>query len=456
MTNDERDAWALFRYRCISPLLDPAGSPADRRAYRAFLQTHPPTAPTGQPFLPSDRSLRRYVQQYRQGGFEALRPRRRADVGTLRAIPPVLWEQIVVFKREVPERSAEQVLALLAAWAPTVGLAPALVARVRRATVYRQWARHGLTRRRLQEAAPKRYRRWEAAAPGDLWQTDVVNGPYLPDPTADDPDRKRATYGLTLVDDYSRRVVAGQFVWSADSDRLEQLLWEAFLRWGVPRRIYTDQGAIYTSDRLALICGRLDVRLIHTPPYTPQGKGKQERFFRHVQTSFLPELRAYPAESLGQLNTWFAAWIAEHYHRRVHRETGETPLQRWGAGGVHRLVDGATLRQAFRIEVTRLVDKTGQVRWQGQRWVVPEGLLQTKVQLRMAPQEPDTIEVWYQDVYYGRAVRADTVGAIPPAPAAAPAPQPTTGLSYLQILADRQRGGRPAGLHYERGEEAPS
>ena len=270
MTNDERDAWALFRYRCISPLLDPAGSPADRRAYRAFLQTHPPTAPTGQPFLPSDRSLRRYVQQYRQGGFEALRPRRRADVGTLRAIPPVLWEQIVVFKREVPERSAEQVLALLTAWAPTVGLAPALVARVRRATVYRQWARHGLTRRRLQEAAPKRYRRWEAAAPGDLWQTDVVNGPYLPDPTADDPDRKRATYGLTLVDDYSRRVVAGQFVWSADSDRLEQLLWEAFLRWGVPRRIYTDQGAIYTSDRLALICGRLDVRLIHTPPYTPQ------------------------------------------------------------------------------------------------------------------------------------------------------------------------------------------
>ena len=67
--------------------------------------------------------------------------------------------------------------------------------------------------------------------------------------------------------------MAGQFAWSADSVLLEQLLWEAFLRWGVPRRLYTDQGAIYTSDRLDLICGRLDLRLVHTPPYTPQGKG---------------------------------------------------------------------------------------------------------------------------------------------------------------------------------------
>ncbi len=176
MTNEERDAWALFRYRLISPLLDLAGSPADRREYRAFLQAHPPTAPTGQAFLPSERSLRRYVRQYHQGGLEALRPQPRADIGTLRAIPPELWDQIVALKREVPERSAEQVLALLTAWAPTVGMAPAMVARVRRATLYRQWARHGLTRRQLQGAAPKRYRRWEATAPGDLWQTDVMNG----------------------------------------------------------------------------------------------------------------------------------------------------------------------------------------------------------------------------------------------------------------------------------------
>jgi hypothetical protein len=45
MTQDERQAWALFRYRLISPLLDPAASPADKVAYWQFLTQHPPTAP---------------------------------------------------------------------------------------------------------------------------------------------------------------------------------------------------------------------------------------------------------------------------------------------------------------------------------------------------------------------------------------------------------------------------
>jgi transposase InsO family protein len=96
-----------------------------------------------------------------------------------------------------------------------------------------------------------------------------MNGPYLPDPTLDNPGRHRATYCLVLLDDYSRRVLAGQFAWSADGTLLERLLWEALYRWGAPQRLYTDQGAIYTSDRLGIICGRLGIRLLHTPPYTP-------------------------------------------------------------------------------------------------------------------------------------------------------------------------------------------
>ena len=52
MTDEERDAWALFRYRLISPLLDPVGLPTDRRDYLEFLHTHPPSLPRGSPFCP--------------------------------------------------------------------------------------------------------------------------------------------------------------------------------------------------------------------------------------------------------------------------------------------------------------------------------------------------------------------------------------------------------------------
>jgi len=455
MTDDEQEAWALFRYRLISPLLDPACSHADRAATLAYLRAHPPQDPHGRRWMPALRTLERYQQRYRTGGLEALRPLRRADWGTRRTIPAACWEQACRLKREVPERSADQVVALLAAWAPTVGIDPAVIARIRPSTLYRQWRQAGITRRQLQAIAPKRYRRWEAPAPGALWQSDVMAGPWLPDPHPRAPDRTRQTACLVLMDDYSRRIVAGRWAWQADTALLEDLLAEALLRYGAPERLYTDNGSIYTSDRLTQICARLNIRLVHTPPYTPAGKGKQERLWGHIQASFLPELRVRPATSLGELNTLFQAWVEEHYHRRVHSETGMTPLARWGAGGVHRAVTVASLRDAFRLEVSRWVDKTGQVSWQGHRWIVPEGLLQTRVTLRWDPHHPDTVEVWHQGHRYGIAVRADH--AVPSASGATPPPAPpdTTGLNYLDVLRARQHARRP-GVPYAREEEASS
>ena len=454
MTDAEREAWALFRYRLISPLLDPALTPADRHAYTAFLGAHPPTPPTGVPFVPSPRSLRRYQAVYRQHGFDALRPQRRADWGIRRSIPDPLWDQAALLKREAPARSATQVCALLAAWAPTVGLDPAAVTRIRRATLYRQWHQAGLTRRRLADAAPKRYRRWEAPSPGALWQTDVMNGPWIPDPTAEEPTRTRATYCLVLLDDYSRRVVAGRFAWAADAAWLEELLAAAVRQWGAPERVYCDNGLIDTSDRFTTVLARLGARVVHTPPYTPSGKGKQERFWGSLQASFLPELRVQPATSLGELNTWFAAWLEDHDHRRVHGTTGETPAVRWGTGGVHRPQTAEQIQTAFRVVVSRHVDKTGQVRWQGARWIVPEGLLQTTVQLQYDPYQPEAVTVWQQDTCWGPAVRSDR--AVPDPSPAAPAvlPPPGSGLSYLTLLTAQQQARRP-GVAYAAAEDRP-
>jgi putative transposase len=443
MTEEECEAWALYRYRVISPCLDPATTPQTRAAYLGQLGEQPITAPTGHVAPPSERTLRRWLQIYRQGGFAALRPQPRADAGQLRAIPPALWAQAVAFKQEVPERSAEQVLALLRAWAPTAGIPTAAVDGIRRSTLYRHGHRAGWTKRRIRTAAPKRDKRWEAAGPGDLWQSDVMNGPFLPDPTPAQPDRMRATYCLVILDDYSRRIMAGQFAWSADTDLLEALLRQALERWGAPRRFYCDNGPIYVSQRLEGIRARLDIRLIHTPAYTPQGTGKQEKLWGLVQSSFLPELRVQPADSLGQLNTWFTAWCEEHYHRRVHRETGEAPLVRWQAGSLHRSVSWEVLHAACQERCTRTVDKTGQVQWQGHRWIVPEGLLPCRVERRWDPHAPETIDVWYENQCDGQAVAADQAA---PVLEATPAPKPAMGpgLSYLTILA-RQRAARHQG-----------
>ena len=73
---------------------------------------------------------------------------------------------------------------------------------------------------------------------------------------------------------------------------------QALLRRGIPQRLYVDNGANYRSQHLALVCAKLGIALIHARPYQPQGKGKQERWFRTVRAQFLSRLSAADTDSL--------------------------------------------------------------------------------------------------------------------------------------------------------------
>ena len=95
--------------------------------------------------------------------------------------------------------------------------------------------------------------------------------------------------------------------------------------------------------------------LIHTPPYTPQGRGKIERFFRSVRDRFLPTC---PEQiTLDGMNQMFSEWIQIDYHGRVHSSTGETPIQRFGRHIELTRTAPADLEDHFRKEVRRRVTK---------------------------------------------------------------------------------------------------
>jgi hypothetical protein len=106
------------------------------------------------------------------------------------------------------------------------------------------------------------------------------------------------------------------------------------------------------------------------------------------------------------------------------------------------------------VKPDRHVDQTGQVRWQGARWIVPEGLLQTTVQLHYDPHHPDVLTVWQQDPGWGPAVRSDQAVPDPAAPAAPAAPPPGSGLSYLTLLTTPQPARRPV-VAYAAAEDRP-
>ena len=90
-----------------------------------------------------------------------------------------------------------------------------------------------------------------------------------------------------------------------------------------------DNGSAYTGAELARSCAILGIRLIHSRPYAPEGRGKQERLNRVIRERFLLEATQVGIASLEELNDRFAAWVERYLNVRVHSETGESPLARY-------------------------------------------------------------------------------------------------------------------------------
>ena len=122
-------------------------------------------------------------------------------------------------------------------------------------------------------------RRFEAEAPLDLVQADVMHGPKI---------QNRKSYLIALIDDHSRLILRAEFRRGETEEDFISVLKQALRRRGLPRRIYVDNGSAFRSLRLSYALASLGVNLLHTTPYQPEGKGKCERWFRTVRENFLP------------------------------------------------------------------------------------------------------------------------------------------------------------------------
>jgi len=214
--------------------------------------------------------------------------------------------------------------------------------------------------------------------------------------------------------------------------------------------VYVDNGSAFVDAWLLRACAKLGIRLIHSTPGRPQGRGKIERFFRTVREQFLVELTGEPGEpgepgdqtgrhlvaDLLELNQLFTAWVETVYHRQIHSETGQVPLARWAAAGPFPLPTPAALAEAFLWEERRTVTKTATVSLHGNIYQVDELLAGRRVELVFDPFDLTTIEVRVAGVPAGTAVphhigRHAHPKARPETPVA---PPPATGIDYARLL----------------------
>jgi putative transposase len=196
---------ALFRYSLILPLLrHDRARDGTKRSLRAAIAAARHTIPHSHRQTVSVPTLRRWEKAYRTGGFDALKPHPRCDRGAARAISTPTLDRAEALKRELPSRSSRTVIDILkrdqATPIPEVKLAPR--------TLRRHLAARGVTTTRLLKSDTV-YRRFERSHFGDLWQSDALDGPRLPDPA--DPNAQRQTFLFAFLDDHTRLVPHAQF-----------------------------------------------------------------------------------------------------------------------------------------------------------------------------------------------------------------------------------------------------
>lgn len=393
-------AVALFRYGLIADVLHlPVGS---RGLYQCLRQKAAAdyTIPGSSRTRVAAETLRHWVKAYRRGGFQALYPKGRADRGRSRALPQAVADALLGTKEEQPHLSIPQLIAAVTDSLPDAGVQPAP------STVHRLLARAGLMDKTAvgDGASGADRRRFAFAEPGQLWMSDVMHGPSVGMPGT---RQRRKTYLIAFLDDATRVVPYCAFCLSENTQAFLPVFKQALLRRGLPQRLYVDNGANYRSQQLALVCAKLGVALIHARPHQPQGKGKQERWFRTVRAQLLATLSEADTASLEALNRRLWAWVEAEYHHSPHRGLdGVTPLDRWAMSQAQpRLAGGLDLDALFLFEAKRRVQRDRTVSLSGALFEVDAALVGESVMLRYDPSVPPArgIEVWHEGRFIERA-----------------------------------------------------
>jgi len=224
-----------------------------------------------------------------------------------------------------------------------------------------------------------------------LWQADTMFGPYVD--TGMSPGARKQAKLIAFIDDASRVICHGEFFFEENVDTLVQAIRAAFYKRGVPEQLLVDNGSIYCSQEITLICARVGCILRHTPVRDAAAKGKIERFFRRVRDQFL--IQKLDLSSLEALNRQFTEWVENDYNAIVHDTIGMKPLDRFGLDRtrVRFLPPSEHSDELFYAEATRKVKKDNTFSFAGRRYETPVDLRDKEIQLRHDRRRQDTTAV---------------------------------------------------------------
>ncbi len=264
-----------------------------------------------------------WLERYEADGLEGLGNRSHRPGHCPHQIPAAVEAQLLEMRRAKPYWGARRLALELA----RKGVQPA----PSKSAIYRSLVRAGVIDPQQRQRRKETWKRWERAAPMELWQLDVVHGFLLADGTS--------AKALTGVDDHSRFCVSARLMTRERTQAVCDGFSSALKTYGVPAQVLTDNGKVFTGrfaqppvevlfDR---ICRENGVDHILTQPRSPTTTGKIERFHRTLRIEF--DTRQV-FRNLKTAQEALDEWVTYYNTQRLHQALGDsTPVSRFQARG---------------------------------------------------------------------------------------------------------------------------
>lgn len=378
---------AQFRFALIAPVIQGLFPDASKTAYYKRVTQNPLTLPDGTTCKYNYKTLEKWGSQYNLHGMDALMPRNRSDQGASRALPDTAIEEIYRLKETFPRLNATQIYHHLVqdAFLPTS---------VSVAAVQRFVKKNDLKSARNPNLRDRKA--FEEDAFGKMWQADTCYLPYILE-----DGKSRRTYCLMIIDDHSRMIVGGRLFYNDNAANFQKVLKDAVATYGIPNKLYVDNGCSYANEQLSLICGTIGTVLLHTKIRDGASKGKIERNFRTLKERWLYSIDTSKITSLNAFNSMLFDYMRQH-NLTVHSGTKQTPLERYQATQSHirPVVSSQWLDESFFNRIYRKVNNDATISINSISYDAPMQFIGAKVEIRYLPDDLSTAFILYDGQHF--------------------------------------------------------
>lgn len=192
---------------------------------------------------------------------------------------------------------------------------------------------------------------------------------------------RRYCYPLTVVDSFSRYVLACDGMESPSLDPVWRVFERLFREYGMPEAILSDNGTPFSSNSVKRL-SKLSVRWIRlgiTPrliePGKPQQNGRHERMHRDLKQVACSN----PEADCRRQQKRFDGFLYRYNHLRPHESLGQKPPSRIYVASPRPYPNSLPEIEYPRDFEIRRVRSTGEIKWKGQWLFLSESLIREPV-----------------------------------------------------------------------------